>query len=43
MSGFGRRAGDPHFLGYLDYNGYGRVGLLDLFAFAGRLGTHLNP
>ena len=40
---FGHRRCDPHFLEYLDFNGNDRVGLIDLFAFVGRLGTHLNP
>lgn len=43
LSTFGHRRGDPQYLDYLDFNGDGRVGLIDLFAFLGRLGTHLGP
>jgi len=39
----GRRPGDPHYLAYFDVNRDDRVGLTDLFAFVGRLGTHLGP
>jgi hypothetical protein len=43
LSTFGRRAGDPGYLSYFDVNGDDRVGLIDLLAFARRLGTHLDP
>jgi hypothetical protein len=43
LSTFGRRQGDPDFLDYMDFNGDDRVGLIDLVAFAGRLGRHVNP
>ncbi|MBA4064906.1 MAG: hypothetical protein C0501_14565 [Isosphaera sp.] len=43
LTTFGRRAGDPGYLAYLDVDGDDRVGLLDLFAFADRLGTALQP
>jgi hypothetical protein len=43
LSAFGRRAGDANYLAYFDVNGDDRVGLVDLVAFARRLGTHLNP
>lgn len=43
LSTFGRRRGDRHYLEYLDYNGDDRVGLIDLFAFVDRLGSHLDP
>ena len=36
-------AGDPHYLAYFDVNGDDRVGLIDLVAFARRLGTQLEP
>jgi arylsulfatase A-like enzyme len=39
----GRRAGDPGYQWYFDVNGDDRVGVIDLLAFARRLGTHLNP
>jgi arylsulfatase A-like enzyme len=42
-STLGRQASDPNYLAYFDVNGDDRVGLIDLFAFVGRLGTHLNP
>jgi hypothetical protein len=42
-STLGRQAGDPKYLAYFDVNGDDRVGLIDLFAFVDRLGTHLNP
>ena len=42
LSTFGRRRGDPHYLGYFDFNGDDRVGLLDLLAFARRFGTALE-
>lgn len=42
LSTFGRRAGDPHYLAYFDVNGDDRVGVIDLVAFARRLGTHLD-
>jgi hypothetical protein len=43
LSTFGRRRGDTHFLAYFDVNGDDQVGVVDLIAFARRLGTHLNP
>jgi hypothetical protein len=43
LSTFGRQRGDPHYLAYLDFNGDDRVGVIDLLAFARRLGTHVNP
>jgi hypothetical protein len=43
LSTFGRRPGDPHYLAYFDVNGDDRVGVIDLEAFARRLGTHLDP
>jgi Dockerin type I domain len=43
LGSLGRQAGDPNYLAYFDVNGDDRVGLLDLFALVGRLGTHLNP
>ncbi len=42
LSTFGRRAGDANYLAYFDVNGDDRVGVVDLVAFARRLGTHLN-
>ena len=39
----GRRQGDPLFLAYLDYDGDGLVGFRDLWAFARRFGTRLDP
>ena len=33
----------PGYLAYMDFNADDRVGLIDLFAFLGRFGTHLNP
>jgi hypothetical protein len=39
---FGRCQGDPHYLAYFDVNGDDRVGVIDLVAFARRLGTHLD-
>jgi hypothetical protein len=38
----GRRGGDDHYLDYLDINGDERVGLIDLLAFARRIGTQLE-
>ena len=35
----GRRAGAPHYLWYFDVNGDGRIGLIDLVAFARRHGV----
>jgi hypothetical protein len=43
LSTFGRRAGDPGYLSYFDFNGDDRVGVIDLLAFARRFGTHLDP
>ncbi len=43
LSTFGRRAGDPGFLWYFDVNDDDRIGVVDLVAFARRLGTHLRP
>jgi hypothetical protein len=43
LSTLGRGRGDPHYLAYLDFNGDDRVGVLDLWAFAQRFGTHLSP
>jgi arylsulfatase A-like enzyme len=43
LSTLGRRAGDPGYLWYLDFNDDDRVGLTDLWAFARRLGSHLGP
>jgi arylsulfate sulfotransferase len=43
LGSFGRRSGDSGYLSYFDVNGDNRVGLVDLFAFVDRLGTHLNP
>jgi hypothetical protein len=41
LSTVGRRAGDPGYLSYLDYNSDGLVGAVDLVAFARRLGKRL--
>jgi hypothetical protein len=41
LSTVGRRVGDPGYLSYLDYNGDGLVGAVDLVAFARRLGKRL--
>jgi hypothetical protein len=41
LSTAGRRVGDPGYLWYLDYNGDGLVGVVDLVAFARRLGKRL--
>jgi hypothetical protein len=38
----GRRRGDSRYLEYLDFNDDARVGLVDLLAFARRLGTKLE-
>ena len=35
--------GDPDYLWYFDVNGDDRVGVIDLVAFARRLGSRLNP
>ena len=43
LSTFGRRPGDPRYLDYMDFNGDDRVGLIDLLAFALRVGKELNP
>jgi hypothetical protein len=43
MGSFGHREGDARCLSYFDVNADDRVGLIDLFAFVGRLGTYLNP
>jgi acetyl esterase/lipase len=40
---FGRRSGDPDYLWYFDVNGDDRVGVIDLVAFARRLGSNLRP
>lgn len=37
VSAFGRRAGDPQYLSYLDYDGSGVIDSTDLLAFAERL------
>ena len=42
LATLGSRPGDPHYLAYLDFNGDDRIGLIDLVAFAHRLGTQLN-
>ena len=42
LTNFGRQQGDPGYLAYFDVDGDNRVGLVDLFAFARRLGTHLD-
>jgi arylsulfate sulfotransferase len=39
VSTLGRRPGDPHYLWYMDWNGDDRVGLLDVLAFAHRIGS----
>jgi endonuclease/exonuclease/phosphatase family metal-dependent hydrolase len=41
VSSFGRQAGDMNYLAYFDVNGDDRVGVIDLVAFARRLGTRL--
>jgi hypothetical protein len=41
LSTVGRRVGDSGYLWYLDYNGDGLVGVVDLVAFARRLGKRL--
>jgi endonuclease/exonuclease/phosphatase family metal-dependent hydrolase len=43
LSTFGRRPGDANYLSYMDVNNDDRVGLIDLLAFARRLGRKLNP
>jgi arylsulfatase A-like enzyme len=43
LSTLGRRSGDPGYLGYMDVNGDDRVGVIDLVAFARRLGTRMSP
>lgn len=43
LSTLGRRSGDPGYLWYFDVDGDNRVGLVDLVAFARRLGSHLDP
>src|SRR5262249_15499872 len=40
LSTFGRREGDPQFLGYFDFDGNGVVDVQALLAFVGRFGTH---
>jgi hypothetical protein len=42
LSTFGRRVGDAGYLAYLDYNGDGLVGVVDLVAFTRRLGRRLR-
>jgi hypothetical protein len=39
----GRKAGDAHYLAYFDVNGDDRVGVVDIIAFAKRLGSKLKP
>ena len=43
LSTFGRRPGDPHYLAYFDVNGDDRIGVIDLVAFARRVGSRLDP
>jgi hypothetical protein len=43
LSAFGDRAGESDYWWYFDVNGDDRVGVVDLVAFAKRLGTSLNP
>jgi hypothetical protein len=43
LSTLGRRAGDPGYLWFLDVNSDDRVGVVDLVAFARRLGSRLGP
>jgi hypothetical protein len=43
FSTFGKHAGDPGFISYLDYNGDGVIDDIDLYAFIARYGTTLNP
>lgn len=43
LGSFGRRSGDPAYLAYFDFDGNGQVGLLDLLAFARRVGSRLQP
>jgi hypothetical protein len=40
---FGHQQGDDEYLAFFDVNGDNRVGLVDLYALASRLGTHLGP
>jgi hypothetical protein len=40
LSTLGRRSGDPGYQWYFDVNGDDRIGVIDLLAFARRLGTH---
>jgi hypothetical protein len=42
LSTFGRRPGETNYLWYMDVNGDDRVGLVDLWAFVSRIGTHLG-
>jgi arylsulfate sulfotransferase len=42
LSTIGRRLGDPGYLASLDFNGDGLVGVVDLVAFARRLGKRLQ-
>jgi hypothetical protein len=43
LSTLGRNSSDPKYLAYFDVNGDDRVGVVDLIAFARRIGTVLNP
>jgi hypothetical protein len=43
LSTFGDQPGDSDYRWYFDVNGDDRVGVVDLVAFARRLGTRLNP
>jgi hypothetical protein len=40
---FGKHAGDPGYVSYLDYNGDGVIDDIDLYAFIARYGTTLSP
>jgi hypothetical protein len=42
LSTFGRKPGDARYLDYFDVNGDDRVGVVDLFAIACRLGSELE-
>jgi len=40
---FGRKQGDPRYLAYMDFNGDGRVGVVDLLEFAQRFSLRRPP
>jgi arylsulfatase A-like enzyme len=42
LSTLGRQTGDLGYLSYFDVNADNRIGVIDVVAFARRLGTHLN-